>query len=186
VLVGLVGCRMHADDDPGAEPTPIAVLTQPTPPAAPTPSAGAPGSLGDTPKLPEPASEGWNAAQIDWQPFDVAVKHGQAERKPICLVVYTTWCPHCRRYSHVFDDPRVVERARKFSMVRVDADQDGVTASRFAPDGAYIPRTLFLAPDGTLDASIRRAQPKYQYFYDEHDPASLVAAMDSALRASPR
>ncbi|MCE9574803.1 MAG: thioredoxin family protein [Deltaproteobacteria bacterium] len=122
----------------------------------------------------------WNAAQIDWQSFDDGLARARAEHKPICLVVYTTWCPHCKNYSRVFEDARVVERARDFVMIRIDADQEPEIAARFAEDGKYIPRTFFLAPDGTPDLDIRASRPRYRYFYDEHDPTGLLVGMGAA------
>jgi thiol-disulfide isomerase/thioredoxin len=127
------------------------------------------------------AGEGWNAQQIDWQGYEAGLARAKAENKPICLVFYTTWCPHCRNYSHVFDDPKVVERAKGLVMIRANADNEQAIASKFTKDGGYIPRTFFLAPDGTL-ADIHAPRPKYLYFYDEHDPAPLLAAMDTAQR----
>ena len=137
-----------------------------TPPAAGTPGAG----------------ETWNAAQIDWQPYEAGLVRAKAENKPICLVLYTGWCPHCRNYSHVFDDAQVVEKARSFVMVRANADEESALAAKFTRDGGYIPRTFFLAPDGTLDPEIHAPRPKFLYFYDERSPAGLLAGMSEALR----
>ena len=75
----------------------------------------------------------------------------------------------------------MVEKAKKFVMVRLDQDKDKERAKEYAPDGGYIPRTLFLAPDGTLDKDIHAPRPQYQYFYDEKDPASVLGGMDAAL-----
>src|SRR5580692_10284584 len=61
------------------------------------------------PGAPAPVVESWNTAQIDWQPYEAGLARAKAQKKPICLVLYTGWCPHCRNYSHVFDDPKVVE-----------------------------------------------------------------------------
>ena len=99
----------------------------------------------------------------------------------MCLVVYTGWCPHCRNFSHVFDDERVVAHARDFVMVRIDADAEPTIAEQYAKDGGYIPRTYFIAPDGTVDPAVHAPRPRYQYFYDERDPSSLLAGMDAAL-----
>ncbi len=130
-----------------------------------------------------PASgETWNAAQVDWQPYESGLQQAKDANKPVCLVFYTTWCPHCRNYSHVFDDPRVVERARDFVMVRLDADAEATIAAKYQVDGGYIPRTYFLAPDGTLDRTIHAPRPRAQYFYDERDPGSLLAGMSTALQ----
>jgi thiol-disulfide isomerase/thioredoxin len=136
----------------------------PTPPARPAPNAG----------------EGWNGAQIDWQPYESGLRQAKAQKKPICLVFFTTWCPHCKNYSHVFDDPRVVARAHDFVMIHLDADAEEAVASKYALDGIYIPRTFFLAPDGSVDGSIHAPRLQSRYFYDERDPSSLLAAMESA------
>jgi hypothetical protein len=128
------------------------------------------------------AGEGWNAEQVDWQPYEVGLERARAQNKPICLVLYTSWCPHCKNYSHVFDDPKVVERSRSFVMIRANADDEQAVASKYAKDGGYVPRTFFLSSDGTLDPDIHALRPKFLYFYDERDPTSLLAGMETALR----
>ena len=82
----------------------------------------------------------------------------------------------------MFDDPRIAERAKDFVMIRLDADQESDIAKKFAKDGGYIPRTFFLAPDGTPDFDIHAPRPKYAYFYDERNPGSLLAGMTTALQ----
>ena len=129
------------------------------------------------------AAEGWNDAQIAWQfPYEAGLARAKELGKPICVVLYTTWCPHCRNYSHVFEDPRVVEKSKSFVMIRANADEAQTIAAKYVTDGAYVPRTYFLAPDGTADTSIHAPRPKFQFFYDEHDPASVLAGMEAALR----
>jgi|HubBroStandDraft_6_1064221.scaffolds.fasta_scaffold736614_1 thiol:disulfide interchange protein len=129
-----------------------------------------------------PQGEGWNAAQIDWQSYDAGLARARAERKPILLVFYTGWCPHCKNYSRVFDDPRVVERARDFVMIRANADEQSDLAQKFTTDGGYVPRTYFLSPDGVLARDIHAPRPKFQYFYDENNPAGLLAGMETARK----
>jgi thiol:disulfide interchange protein len=128
------------------------------------------------------SGEGWNAAQIDWQPYEAGLTRAKAQNKPVCLVFYTTWCPHCRNFSHVFEDPRVVAKARDFVMVHLDADAEETVASKYSLDGTYIPRTFFLAPDGTVDGSIHAPRERSRYFYDEQNPNSLLAAMETARK----
>lgn len=127
-------------------------------------------------------AESWNGAQIDWQPYEAGLAKAKAEGKPVCLILSTVWCPHCKNFSKVFDDARVVERAKDFVMIRLDADADSDIARQYAKDGAYVPRTFFLAADGTPDYEIHAPRPKYMYFYDEHDPSSLLAGMEKALQ----
>ena len=147
-------------------------------PAAPAPEADAPADETG----PMPHHEEWNGDQIAWRRYDEGIREAKAENKPILLVVYTTWCPHCRNYSQVFSSPDVVAKARDFVMIRIDADASPAVSRRFAPDGEYIPRTFFLSPDGMLAADLHPARPRFKYFYDERTPADLLAGMASALR----
>jgi protein-disulfide reductase (glutathione) len=124
----------------------------------------------------------WNDSGIAWQPYEKGIAEAKAEKKPICMVFYTEWCPHCTNYSKVFHDPKVVEQSKSFVMIRLDKDQNKELSKQFAPDGEYIPRTYFLSADGKLDPSIHAPRDKYQYFYDEKSPASILAGMESALK----
>jgi thiol:disulfide interchange protein len=178
LAVSASACGHHPEDDeapPAAKATVVSAASASAvvPAAAPRPA-------------PRDSSETWNAAQIDWLSYDDGVRRATQQNKPIVLVVYTTWCPHCRNFSHVFDDPRVVARARDFVMVRIDSDAQPDVAGKYARDGGYIPRTYFLAPDGTANTAIHTSNPRYQYFYDEHDPSPLLASMDAELGSRRR
>lgn len=127
-------------------------------------------------------AENWNDQQIAWKSYDDGLAEAKKTHRPICLIFYTTWCPHCANYSKVFSDPKVVEKSKSFVMIHLDADKNKELGQKYAPDGGYIPRTLFLTPDGELDASLSEARDKYKYFYDEKDPASVLAGMDRALK----
>jgi thiol-disulfide isomerase/thioredoxin len=167
LALALSACRADAPGDipEGIRPEISAIPPGWTPPAPARPAAG---------------EETWNASQIEWLSYDEGVARAKATGKPVLLVLYTDWCPHCKNYSHVFDDPKVVERAKSFVMVRANADKEPAVAGKHAPDGTYIPRTFFLAPDGTMDPEIHPARPKFLYFYDERDPRGLLAGMDTA------
>src|SRR5882724_1774606 len=81
----------------------------------------------------------WNDKGIDWQPYDKGLETAKKEKKPVCLVFFTEWCPHCQNYSGVFHDDKVVERAKKFVMIRLDRDKETDVSKKYAPDGEYIP-----------------------------------------------
>ena len=124
----------------------------------------------------------WNDSSIQWMSYDAGLAEAKKTGKPICLIFYTTWCPHCSNYSKVFSDPEVVKKSKAFVMIRLDKDQNQEISKQYAPDGEYIPRTYFLSPTGQLDASLTEARPQYKYFYDEKSPASILAGMDRALK----
>jgi thiol:disulfide interchange protein len=166
-LAFLSACKGHEDVPEGIRPEITALPPEMRPQAAAAAAHG---------------GETWNAAQIDWQPYDAGLQRARAQNKPICLVFFTNWCPHCKNFSRVFEDPRVVERAKDFVMIRANADEESAIASKYTKDGGYVPRTFFLAPDGTMDPDLHAPRPKFLYFYDERDPSSLLGGMEAALR----
>lgn len=156
---------------PAPAPAPYPVAARPAPPAPARP----PGPLED--------ADSWNRGQIAWRTFEDGRAEAARTRKPMMLVFYTTWCPHCRNFSHVFDDATVVAAARDFVMVRANADEQRELSQRFAPDGTYIPRTYFLSSAGELAADVKAHDAPFAYFYDERDPSALVAGMQRARAA---
>jgi thiol-disulfide isomerase/thioredoxin len=163
----LVACSRSTPELTSDPPATEAVHAQSTP-LAPTTSA-----VASSPASLEP----WNPHQIDWQPFDEGLARAKKQHKPVCLVLYTTWCPHCRNYSRVFADPRLVDRAKDFVMIRLDADQNEAIARRYQPDGGYVPRTFILDADGNVDPAGVSGNPRYQHFFDERRADSLLQAM---------
>ena len=129
----------------------------------------------------------WNDKGIAWKTIDDGLATAKQTRKPVCLIIYTEWCPHCANYSKVFHDPKVVEKAKHLVMVHLDQDKEKETAAKYRPEGAgYIPRTMFLASDGTLMDDVHAPNPQYKHFFDEKDPGSVLAGMDAALaKAGP-
>lgn len=128
------------------------------------------------------AGHDWNDAAIRWQPYEAGLAAASKEKKPVCLVVYTEWCPHCANYSKVFHDPKVVDEAKHFVMIRVDKDKQPKVSAKYAPDGEYVPRTYFLSSSGELATAVQAPRDRYKYFYDERDPASVLAGMQAALK----
>jgi thiol:disulfide interchange protein len=124
----------------------------------------------------------WNDKGISWKSYEDGLKEAKAQKKPVLLVFYTDWCPHCTKYSGVFHDPKVVEKSKSFVMVRLNKDENAELSKKYAPDGEYIPRTFFLTPEGEVKA-IRAPRSEYVYFYDTTNPAALLKAMDEALGA---
>jgi thiol-disulfide isomerase/thioredoxin len=151
----------------------------------PAPSAAGVAAGATNPAETEQPSAGgadaaWGGRAIAWRTPEEGLAEAKRAGKPVLVVIYTTWCPHCRNYSKVFADPRVAQAAKPFVMVREDGDAKTEFAAKLAPDGSYIPRTLFLRPDGSLAKEIRAHDGRYGYFYDEDDAAPLLAAMERA------
>ena len=124
----------------------------------------------------------WNDKGIAWKGYEDGLAEAKKSKKPVLLIFYTEWCPHCSNYSGVFHDPKVVEKSKEFVMVRLDQDKHKELGKKYAPDGGYIPRTMFLSSSGDLQADIHAPRDKYKYFYDEKNAASVLAAMDDAAK----
>ena len=131
---------------------------------------------------PARAAEDWNDKEVAWKSYDDGLAQAKKEGKPICLIFFTEWCPHCQHYSGVFHDPKVVEKSKQFVMIRLDKDKNADISKKYAPDGEYIPRTYFLASDGTLDPEIHAPRDQFKYFYDEMQPGGVLTGMDDALK----
>lgn len=170
--------RPDVTNKPAAtQPKPLATATQPAPTvtAAPAPPKPAPPKDG----------ENWGGSAIAWQAPTAGLAEAKRSGRPVMLVLYTTWCPHCKNYSQLFSDARVVEASKAFVMIRANSDEEEDFAGKYAPDGGYIPRTLFLGADGALRAEIRANEREYKYFYNERDAGPLLAAMERAKSPKP-
>jgi len=154
--ISAAGSRARADAAP------------PAPPAAAT--------------TPKPAGHDWNDEGIKWLAYDKGIAEAKAQKKPVCLVFFTEWCPHCGKYSAVFHDARVAEKSKQFVMIRLDKDKNKEISAQYKPDGEYIPRTYFLTKDAQLDADLHAPRPSYLYFYDESNPDGILGGMDAALK----
>jgi len=123
----------------------------------------------------------WNDQQIKWRTYDDGLAEAKKAKKPVMLIFFTEWCPHCKNYSGVFHDPKVVAKSKDFVMIRLDADKNKELSEKYAVDGSYIPRTYFLASNGTL-SEIHAPREQFKYFYDEHNADSVLASMDTASK----
>jgi len=139
-----------------------------------------PGPEAEEPSIAETEAD-WNDGAIAWATYEEGMSRAAGERRPIVLVFYTDWCPHCHNYSRVFHAPEVVELARSFVMIRVERDGNRELSGMYDLDGEYIPRTFFLTSAGEVRTELHGKNPSYRYFIDEHAPRELVALMRGAL-----
>lgn len=131
-------------------------------------------------RAPEHAEE-WNAPQIAWQSIGDGIRLSTRTGKPVIMVFHATWCSSCKRYRELFKDPGIVAAARDFVMILIDAEKDKVANGAFAPDGTYVPRTLFLNSEGDVQEEIRGASdPQYPHTIDASSPAELLSLMRKA------
>ena len=124
----------------------------------------------------------WNEDGVKWRTYEDGLAEAKKSKKPVMLIFYTEWCPHCSNYSKVFHDPKVVAKSKDFVMIRLDGDKNKDLSKQYAVDGSYIPRTYFLSSAGTLDPNIHAPRDQFKYFYDERNPESVLTAMNAAMK----
>lgn len=168
-----------SSSSPHAEPAQVAAPANPPPVATTVAAAPAPAPA---PVAPKVQKEDWNDTGIAWQTYEAGIAQAKKDNKPVCLVFFTNWCPHCRNYSKVFSDSRIVTRSKDFVMIRLNADDVPEISNAHSPDGGYVPRTFFLNAEGKILADVHAPRPQYVHFYDENNPESLLAGMDAALK----
>jgi len=127
-------------------------------------------------------AEAWNGAEIDWRSLKSGVKEANATGKTVLLVFHASWCSACKKYREVFKDPGVVAASQSYVMVLVDVDKDPVANGAFSPDGTYVPRTLFITPDGDVRSDlVGKTDPEHPHTIDVKSPEELLSLMQRGL-----
>lgn len=90
-------------------------------------------------------------AEIKWtRSIKDAQQRAKAERKPVMIDTYTTWCGWCKKLdAETFKDARVGELSRSFVTLKIDAEAEGAgIAQQYEVTG--FPTVLFLTPEGRV------------------------------------
>jgi thioredoxin-like negative regulator of GroEL len=125
-------------------------------------------------------ADAWNGAEIAWRDMGTGVKESIRTGKPVLIVFHATWCQVCRHFRAVFKDPAIVEASRNLVMILVDVDKEPDVNGAFAPDGGYVPRTVFLDSEGNIIHELQSANPQYRYSADVDKPDELLSLMRRA------
>lgn len=167
----MVACNLERGEMP-AKATPEASADEAEPKASEPSMEGPTGE----PQATAP-SHGFGDA-IAWRGLEEGLREAAAEGKGMMLLVHASWCSKCKQLKPSFSEPSLVAASRDLVMVNVD--QDEVPQSMiYAPDGTYIPRVLFIGPDGEIVSELKNGQrPRFHYFYTPAD--DLVGMMKQA------
>jgi protein-disulfide reductase (glutathione) len=122
----------------------------------------------------------WNSAEINWLDVPAGIKEATTSKKPVLMVMHAQWCTACKRYREVFKSKDIVSEARNFVMILVDIDKYPEINTGFAPDGTYVPRTLFMDAEGNINSKYIGKDPKYPHSINEKDPEELLRLMRQA------
>ncbi len=131
-------------------------------------------------------ADAWNGSEIAWRDIGSGIKESVKTGKPVIMVFHASWCSACKKYRSVFKDPEIVEAARRFVMILIDADADKYASGAFSPDGSYVPRTIFLDAEGNVRKEYHGSDPEHAYSIDIDGPRELLALMKKAQGMSGR
>jgi protein-disulfide reductase (glutathione) len=131
-----------------------------------------------------PGAENWNAPAISWHSLKTGVPEATRTGKTVMMVFQAPWCTACAKFRSVFKDERIVAASKDVVMILVDADADKVANGAFAPDGTYVPRTIFVTPDGDVRTDlVGKSDPKHPHTIDIEKPDELLALMQRAAQS---
>ncbi|XP_052775262.1 thioredoxin domain-containing protein 12-like [Mya arenaria] len=122
---------------------------------------------------------GWGD-DIDWKKFDDALELSKTENKPVMLIIHKSWCGACKKLKPLFAESKeIAELSGSFIMANT-LDDDEPKDDKYKPDGAYIPRILFIYNGKVAEDLYHEAgSPKYKYYY--HNTEGIVKTMRKAV-----
>jgi thiol:disulfide interchange protein DsbD len=97
---------------------------------------------------------------IRWIPYsDAMLNQAALEAKPVFIDFYADWCAPCKELdADTFAAPEVIERSRKFIMLKADLTSTGnpqVESLRQKYQARGVPTLIFLKPGGEEIANLR-------------------------------
>ncbi|KAK3089631.1 hypothetical protein FSP39_005211 [Pinctada imbricata] len=126
-------------------------------------------------------AKGWGD-HIDWKTLDDGMYLSKEQNKPLMLVIHKSWCGACKALKPKFaESEKIKELSQHFIMVNA-GDDDEPRDDQYTPDGGYIPRVLFLDPEGKVRKEYYNvdgnANYKYYYPMTEHIEKSMMKVME--------
>lgn len=120
---------------------------------------------------------------IEWQDFESGQYVSAQTGKPMLILIYANWCTQCHALAKAMHNQTFVDLTKRFVMVLADHDNkhDGVHV--YTPKLTYVPRLLFMKPDGEFWTEMTSGNQRYAYFYQAASLKTLIKNMDQSLRA---
>jgi thiol-disulfide isomerase/thioredoxin len=182
LFISLLALLTACESGKPPEPSSVAPPAKPTPAVAPVAAAAQPvATAAAAPAAPDPHSVEFRG-NIDWHTWSDALGIAARESKPIMVLVYADWCPHCRALGPVFSDPAVEALAKHFVMVRQNNDEDPAWLEPYNQQyGGYVPRIFFFDSKGKMRVDVTSGHPRYPYFYAAEAPEFLKKSMQRVI-----
>ena len=122
----------------------------------------------------------WNDSQIRWHDYQSGLEEAKKSGRPGLVLFYADWCPTCHTYQKLFSNPQIVRLSQQVVMIRVNAPQQPGLSSQFADDGAYLPRTYAIDPNGER-VEVVSGHPQFKHYYEATDAEGFIRLLHSVI-----
>lgn len=122
----------------------------------------------------------WNDSQIRWNDYSSGLAQAKRSGRPALVLFYADWCPTCHSYQKLFSNPQIVRLSQQVVMIRVNAPQEPGLSSQFADDGAYLPRTYAIDPNGER-VEVVSGHPQFKHYYEATDVEGFIRLLNSVI-----
>ncbi len=117
---------------------------------------------------------------VAWMSWEEMLKISKEERKPVALMLYTDWCPHCKRLAPLFQEPEIAALSKELTMVLQSSSSRPTWMKDYQRYGNYVPRLLFLDKDLKVREDLNSGNTKHPYFYTPHGKGKLIESLKKA------
>ncbi|XP_071117402.1 thioredoxin domain-containing protein 12-like [Haliotis cracherodii] len=127
-------------------------------------------------------ARGWGD-DIEWVSLEDGLAKAKAENKPLMLLIHKSWCGACKALKPKFAETKgIISLSKQFIMVNTENEEEP-SDKQYSPDGGYIPRILFLDPEGKVRKEFinEAGNDRYKYYYP--DTEGIVASMQNVMEA---
>lgn len=123
----------------------------------------------------------WNDAHIKWYDYSTAMQLGKLQNKPIFMLIHKTYCSPCKILDESLRRSAEFEVLSEYFIMANVEDEDEPLDAKYAVQGSYNPRILFLYPNGDVaDIVSEQGDPQHIHHYTDVD--HIVSAMLRAMR----
>ncbi|RZF44712.1 hypothetical protein LSTR_LSTR000664 [Laodelphax striatellus] len=124
--------------------------------------------------------------QIAWKTLDKGLDEAKSKQLPVMLIIHKSWCGACKALKPQFASSKEIHNLSEHLIMVNTGDDDEPKDKKYAPDGAYFPRILFLGPNGEVLTEYFNEQghPQYKYYYSS--PESIAVTMKKVVSNSKK
>ena len=118
--------------------------------------------------------EGIKTEGIEWKNYEEGMD--SAQEKPVIIDFYVDWCTPCKKMDEqLYTNEDVIEKAKNFVMIRVNADENRELAISYGIQ--YLPTIIFLKNGSELFRITG-----YDYTHPEISIQNFLNAMEQAVK----